>query len=214
VGDKTLIFRMVDADMYTDMSVFRQNLRVERGVALHKMIRLVTLATAGHGYLNFMGNEFGHPEWIDFPRAGNGWSYKYARRQWSLADDETLRYRQLARFDADMIALARRANLLGAGDPRLLHAHDETKVLAFERAGHLLVFNFHPSRSYDGYRIDAPPGRYQHILDTDAAVYGGHGRLVPDQVHFTQPEGTASSPRHRLSLYLPTRTALVLRKVD
>jgi len=214
VGDKTLIFRMIDADMYTDMSVFRQNLRVDRGVALHKMIRLVTLATAGHGYLNFMGNEFGHPEWIDFPRAGNGWSYKYARRQWSLADDETLRYRQLARFDADMIALARRANLLGAGEPRLLHEHNETKVLAFERAGHLLAFNFHPFRSHDGYRIDAPPGRYRLVLDTDAGVYGGHGRLEPDQIHFTQPEGQGPAARHRLSLYLPTRTALVLRRLD
>jgi len=214
VGDKTLIFRMIDADMYTDMSVFRQNLRVDRGVALHKMIRLVTLATAGHGYLNFMGNEFGHPEWIDFPRAGNGWSYKYARRQWSLADDETLRYRQLARFDADMIALARRANLLGAGEPRLLHEHNETKVLAFERAGHLLAFNFHPFRSHDGYRIDAPPGRYRLVLDTDAGVYGGHGRLEPDQIHFTQPEGQGPAACHRLSLYLPTRTALVLRRLD
>jgi len=214
VGDKTLIFRMIDADMYTDMSVFRQNLRVDRGVALHKMIRLVTLATAGHGYLNFMGNEFGHPEWIDFPRAGNGWSYKYARRQWSLADDETLRYRQLARFDADMIALARRANLLGSGVPRLLHEHNETKVLAFERAGHLLAFNFHPFRSHDGYRIDAPPGRYRLVLDTDAGVYGGHGRLEPDQIHFTQPEGQGPAARHRLSLYLPTRTALVLRRLD
>jgi len=214
VGDKTLIFRMIDADMYTDMSVFRQNLRVDRGVALHKMIRLVTLATAGHGYLNFMGNEFGHPEWIDFPRAGNGWSYKYARRQWSLADDETLRYRQLARFDADMIALARRANLLGSGVPRLLHEHNETKVLAFERAGHLLAFNFHPSRSHVGYRIDAPPGRYRLVLDTDAGVYGGHGRLEPDQIHFTQPEGQGPAACHRLSLYLPTRTALVLRRLD
>jgi len=214
VGDKTLIFRMIDADMYTDMSVFRQNLRVDRGVALHKMIRLITLATAGHGYLNFMGNEFGHPEWIDFPRAGNGWSYKYARRQWSLADDETLRYRQLARFDADMIGLARRANLLGSGEPRLLHEHNETKVLAFERAGHLLAFNFHPSRSYDGYRIDAPPGRYRLVLDTDAGLYGGHGRLEPDQVHCTQPEGRGPGARHLLSLYLPTRTALVLRKVE
>ncbi|MCU0531285.1 MAG: alpha amylase C-terminal domain-containing protein [Syntrophales bacterium] len=214
VGDKTLIFRMIDSDMYTDMSVFSDNIRVDRGVALHKMIRLVTLATAGHGYLNFMGNEFGHPEWIDFPRAGNGWSYRYARRQWSLADNETLRYGRLARFDADIIGFARRANLLGSGDPRLLHEHNETKILAFERAGHLFVFNFHPSRSYDGYRVDAPPGTYRLVLDSDAEIYGGHGRLEPDQVHFTQPEGQGPGARHRLSLYLPTRTALALRRSD
>ena len=214
VGDKTLIFRMIDADMYTDMSVFSDNIRVDRGVALHKMIRLVTLATAGHGYLNFMGNEFGHPEWIDFPRAGNGWSYQYARRQWSLADNETLRYGRLARFDADMIGLATRANLLGSGDPRLLHEHNEYKVLAFERTGHLFVFNFHPSRSYDGYRVDAPPGTYRLALDSDAEIYGGHGRLEPDQVYFTQPDGQEPGARHLLSLYLPTRTALVLRRFD
>lgn len=214
VGDKTLIFRMIDADMYTDMSVFSDNIRVDRGVALHKMIRLVTLATAGHGYLNFMGNEFGHPEWIDFPRAGNGWSYQYARRQWSLADNETLRYGRLARFDADMIRLATRANLLGSGDPRLLHEHNEYKVLAFERTGHLFVFNFHPSRSYDGYRVDAPPGTYRLALDSDAEIYGGHGRLEPDQVYFTQPDGQEPGARHLLSLYLPTRTALVLRRFD
>ncbi|HQF76169.1 MAG TPA: alpha amylase C-terminal domain-containing protein [Syntrophales bacterium] len=214
VGDKTLIFRMIDAEMYTDMSVFRQSIRVDRGVALHKMIRLVTLATAGNGYLNFMGNEFGHPEWIDFPREGNGWSYKFARRQWSLADDGTLRYGRLARFDADMIGFARCSNLLGSGDPHLLHEHNEYKVLAFERAGHLLVFNFHPSRSYDGYRVDAAPGKYRLVLDSDGEVYGGHGRLGPDEVHFTQPDGKGPFTRHILSLYLPTRTALVLRRID
>jgi 1,4-alpha-glucan branching enzyme len=211
VGDKTLIFRMIDAEMYSGMSVFRESIRVDRGMALHKMIRLLTLATAGNGYLNFMGNEFGHPEWIDFPREGNGWSYKYARRQWSLAGDGTLRYQQLARFDVDMVGLARRINLLGSGNPRLLHEHNETKVLAFERAGHLFIFNFHPSRSYDGCRIDAPPGQYRLVMDSDAEIYGGHGRLEPDQVYFTQPEGKEPHLRHPISLYLPTRTALVLR---
>jgi 1,4-alpha-glucan branching enzyme len=211
VGDKTLIFRMIDADMYRSMSLLSENIRVDRGMALHKMIRLVTLATAGNGYLNFMGNEFGHPEWIDFPREGNGWSYKYARRQWSLVDDGTLRYQMLARFDVDSVSLARRVDLLGSGNPRLLHEHNETNVLAFERAGHLFIFNFHPSRSYDGYRIDAPPGQYRLVMDSDAEIYGGHGRLEPDQVYFTQPEGKEPHLRHPISLYLPTRTALVLR---
>jgi 1,4-alpha-glucan branching enzyme len=158
-----------------------------------------------------MGNEFGHPEWIDFPREGNGWSYKHARRQWSLVDDGTLRYQKLARFDVDSVRLARRVNLLGSGNPRLLHEHNENKVLAFERAGHLFIFNFHPSRSYDGYRIDAPSGQYRLVVDSDAEIYGGHGRLEPDQVYFTQPEGKEPHLRHRISLYMPTRTALVLR---
>ncbi|HTZ39272.1 MAG TPA: alpha amylase C-terminal domain-containing protein [Syntrophales bacterium] len=211
VGDKTLIFRMIDADMYTDMSIFRKNIRVDRGVALHKMIRLVTLATAGNGYLNFMGNEFGHPEWIDFPREGNGWSYWHARRQWRLVDDGTLRYRKLAQFDEDMIGFARRAALLGSGDPHLIHEHNEDKILAFRRSGHLFVFNFHPSRSFDGYRIEAQPGTYRLVLDSDAEIYDGHGRLAPDQVYYTQPEGRGADLRHRVSLYLPTRTAIVLR---
>ncbi len=211
VGDQTLLFRMIGADMYSNMSVFCENIRVDRGVALHKMIRLITLATAADGYLNFMGNEFGHPEWIDFPREGNGWSYRYARRQWSLVDDETLRYRKLARFDRDMIDLARTNNLLASGNPRLLHEHHDDKVLAFERAGHLFLFNFHPSRSYDGYRVDASPGEYRLVLDSDAEAYGGHGRLDPYQVYFTQPHGKGQTLCHEISVYLPTRTALVIR---
>jgi len=126
-------------------------------------------------------------------------------------DDGTLRYQKLARFDVDMIGLARRVDLLASGNPRLIHEHNETKVLAFERAGHVFLFNFHPSRSYDGYRIDAPPGKYRLILDSDAENYGGHGRLEPDQVYFTQTEGKEPHLRHFLSLYLPTRTALILR---
>jgi 1,4-alpha-glucan branching enzyme len=117
----------------------------------------------------------------------------------------------LARFDADMIGLARRSNLLESGNPRLLHEHNEYKVLAFERAGHLFIFNFHPSRSYDGYRIDTPPGQYRLVLDGDAEIYGGHGRLEPDQVYFTQPQGKGPDQRHRILAYLPTRTALILR---
>ena len=84
VGDKTIIFRLIDADMYWHFAKKDVNDIVQRGIALHKMIRLVTAAAINGGYLNFMGNEFGHPEWIDFPREGNGWSYKYARRQWNL----------------------------------------------------------------------------------------------------------------------------------
>ena len=107
VGDKTIIFRLMDKEMYDSMNIGSTNLVIDRGMALHKMIRLVTLATAGGGYLNFMGNEFGHPEWIDFPREGNQWSFKYARRQWSLADHPDIRYQFLGKFDRDMIYLCR-----------------------------------------------------------------------------------------------------------
>jgi 1,4-alpha-glucan branching enzyme len=211
VGDKTIIFRLIDADMYDHMMVGDDNLRVDRGMALHKIIRLITLATAADGYLNFMGNEFGHPEWIDFPREGNNWSYKYARRQWSLVDNPNLKYSLLALFDRDMINMARRVKLIGSNRPHLVLEQNTDRVLAFMRAGLLFVFNFHSTRSHTDYRFEVPPGRYEIILDSDDVKYGGHGRLKKDQGHFTIPEKKDGQPRHIISLYLPTRTAIVLQ---
>ena len=183
-------------------------------MALHKMIRLITLATAGAGYLNFMGNEFGHPEWIDFPREGNDWSYHYARRQWHLADDPNLKYQFSAGFDRDMIRLARKYKLLDTPGPNLIYKHDADKVIIFERAGLLLAFNFHPDQSYSDYRFEASPGNYKMIFNSDRGRYGGHRRLQPDQEHLTGFEGAADHKRHFLSLYLPTRTAQVLWRID
>jgi 1,4-alpha-glucan branching enzyme len=174
------MFRMADAAMYDHMHINDPDLAVDRAMALHKMIRLITLATAGSGYLNFMGNEFGHPDWIDFPREGNGWSYRYARRQWHLVDDPDLKYRLLARFDRQMIGLA---DLLAAGEPSLLWDHDHDKILAFARAGWVFVFNFHPSRSFFDYGIPAPGGSFRLVLDSDSRHFGGHGRLTVDQLH-------------------------------
>ena len=212
VGDKTIIFRLIDADMYDYMRCTDNNMRIDRGMALHKMIRLITLSSAGAGYLNFMGNEFGHPEWIDFPREGNNWSMKYARRQWHLVDDPKLRYRFLARFDRDMISLAKKIHLLDTSQPHLIYEHSDNKVIVFERSGLLFAFNFHPTRSYPDYRFEAPGGRYQTVLDSDATQYGGHQRLVPDHEHVTMVDKGANGGRHWLSLYLPTRTALVLQR--
>ncbi|RJQ80206.1 MAG: 1,4-alpha-glucan-branching enzyme [Desulfobacteraceae bacterium] len=211
VGDKTLIFRMIDAAMYDHMNANDNHALVARGIALHKMIRLITLATAGSGYLNFMGNEFGHPEWIDFPRPGNNWSYHYARRQWSLVDNPHLRYRQLALFDRDMIGLARRQRVLASG-ARMMWQHDDDKILIFERAGLVWAFNFHPSRSFFDYQFPATPGRYQIVLDADDPRYGGFDRIERTQPHFTMATEHAHGTSHRLSLYLPSRTALVLKR--
>ena len=211
VGDQTLIFRLIGADMYDHMSVFTQNLRVDRGMALHKMIRLITLSTAGNGYLNFMGNEFGHPEWIDFPRQGNNWSYQYARRQWHLADDKNLKYHFLANFDRDMLHVAKSFKLLNPPNLKLLYEHSGDKTLAFIRGNFLLAFNFHPYQSYTDYQFDAPFGKYKMIFDTDRPEYGGHGHLTINQEHFTLYEkNDASGYRHFLSLYLPARTGLVM----
>ncbi len=208
VGDQTLIFRLIGPDIYDHMQIGDDNWKVDRGMALHKMIRFITLATADAGYLNFMGNEFGHPEWIDFPREENGWSYRYARRQWHLVDDEKLRYHFLGRFDRDMLELAKRYDLIGFSDPRLIMENREDQVIAFERSGVFFVFNFHPTRSHVNYRVGTPPGSYRLILDSDAEVYGGHGRLAPDQLFFTMRDGSWEY----ISLYLPTRTALVLNR--
>jgi 1,4-alpha-glucan branching enzyme len=214
VGDKTLIFWLIDSDMYHGMRTGDENFKVDRGIALHKLIRLITLSTAGNGYLNFMGNEFGHPEWIDFPREGNAWSYHYARRQWHLVDDPGLKYRFLARFDRDMILLARHFHLLESSGPQLLFENSNDKVIAFERGGLLFVFNFHPSCSRSDYCFEAPPGKYRMIMDSDAPEYGGHGRLFRDQYHLTLHDTSGERERHLLSLYVPTRSALVLRPVS
>ena len=212
VGDQTLIFRLIGADMYDHMHAEDDLLRVNRGIALHKMIRLITLATAGHGYLNFMGNEFGHPEWIDFPREGNGWSHDYARRQWGLADNPDLKYHFLADFDRKMIGISDQFRLLAVPEVHLLREHAEDKVLAFERAGLLFVFNFHPFQSHPDYRFRAPEGEYRVILDTDSPIFGGHGRLQPDECHFTfSPPPDPHDPV--LSLYLPSRSAFVMERV-
>ncbi|MGD8367792.1 MAG: alpha amylase C-terminal domain-containing protein [Desulfobacterales bacterium] len=208
VGDQTLVFRLVGSEMYDKMRTEDESLPVDRGIALHKMIRQITLATAGHGYLNFMGNEFGHPEWVDFPREGNGWSFRYARRQWHLADDPNLKYHFLKDFDREMIAVARRFDLLAHPHIQLLCEHNGDKVLAFMRAGLVFVFNFHPTRSFTDYPIPGAEGRFRLILDSDARRFGGHDRLVAGQLY--EAGETSHTGAKRIFLYLPNRTALVL----
>lgn len=206
VGDKTIIFRLIDKEMYEHMQVGDGDLTVERGIALHKMMRLLTAATNGGGYLNFMGNEFGHPEWIDFPREGNGWSYHYARRQWSLADNKKLKYKWLGDFDAAMTAIVRQ---LGETDYKPVMVNQGDHVLSFMRSGYLFVFNFSPSQSYTGYGIPAAAGEYKVVLSTDATKFGGQNRVDTSLKYVTRSETKA----HLLDLYLPARTAFVLRKI-
>lgn len=210
VGDKTIAFWLMDQEMYWNMSRFRQSLIIDRGIALHKMIRLITFSLAGEGYLNFMGNEFGHPEWVDFPRPGNNYSYHYARRQWSLVERDDLRYRGLYRFDQAMQALDRRFCILE--DPLIeqLALHEDTRQLIYRRGPLVFAFNFHPTESYFGLRIPVPdPTDYRVVLDTDAPRFEGHGRSVEDQLYPMQPVpmyGRAQS----VQIYLPARSAQVL----
>ncbi len=215
VGDQTIIFRLMGKEMYDFMEKRSRNLVIDRGMALHKMIRLVTIATAGVGYLNFMGNEFGHPEWVDFPRQGNGWSYHYARRQWRLADDDKLRYHFLGDFDREMIALIKREDCFRRPFPSRVHAHEADQVLAFERSGLVFVFNFHPGRSYTGYGICAAPGRYRIVLTSDDPRFGGFGLIDQSLDYGTQRCGKPPAKgKHFLPLYLPSRTALVLKRTS
>lgn len=214
VGDKTIIFRLMDKEMYTGMDNASKSLIVDRGVALHKMIRLVTLATAGNGYLCFMGNEFGHPEWIDFPREGNGWSHKYARRQWSLYKNGFLRYRGLNEFDKAIVTLAREASVL-AEPPVLLTADEQKKILIFKRKNYIFALNFDPVQSFSDFGFPAPSGAWSVVLSSDEKTYGGFGRVTPGQVHFTMAEKSPNGNQdfdETLYLYLPSRCALVLKK--
>ena len=214
VGDKTLIFRLIDADMYWHFQKGDENGTVHRGIALHKMIRLVTASTINGGYLNFMGNEFGHPEWIDFPREGNGWSYKYARRQWNLVDNHNLCYHYLGDFDNDMVHLLRKSMADIRRFPVQEIWHDDgDQILAYMRGPLVFVFNFSPNRSYEGYGFRVPEGEYEVVLNTDAKAYGGNG-LADDSVkHLTNFDPLlARDHKGWLKLYIPARSAVVLKK--
>jgi len=214
VGDKTIIFRLIDKEMYWHMMVDDNNFTVERGMALHKMIRLVTLATINGGYLNFMGNEWGHPEWIDFPREGNGWGYKYARRQWSLVDREDLKYKYLNRFDNAMVKLIEGSYDFQARPVEKLWEKDDDQVLAFMRGDLVFVFNFSPFKSFTDYGFLAPEGEYEVLLDSDAKCFGGFGNIDDKVHHFTSPDPLYQpTGKGWLKMYLPARTAQVLRKI-
>ncbi len=213
VGDKTIIFRLADQAMYWHMQTTDHDFTIERAMALHKMIRLVTLATINGAYLNFMGNEFGHPEWIDFPREGNGWSYKYARRQWSLVDREDLKYKFLNVFDNAMIAAVKSEPGFESTPVIELWHQDSDQVLVFRRGDLVFAFNWNPVNSFTDYGVLAPAGSYSQLLSSDDAEFGGHGLLDPSVTHFTNAD-PLYDPQGKgwLKLYLPARTAIVLKK--
>lgn len=213
VGDKTIIFRLIDADMYWHFRKGDENETARRGIALHKMIRLVTAAAMNGGYLNFMGNEFGHPEWIDFPREGNGWSHKYARRQWNLVDNKELCYHLLGDFDRNMLdVIKKEKDFIKTPVVEIWH-NDGDQVLAFMRGDLLFVFNFSPSRSFTDYGFLVPTGSYDVLLNTDAKEFGGNGFADDSMPHITNYDQLyAAQHKEWLKLYIPSRSAVVLRK--
>ncbi len=213
VGDKTIVFRLMDKEIYYNMHKQNQNLIVDRALALHKIIRLFTIATAGNGYLNFMGNEFGHPEWIDFPRAGNNWSYKYARRQWSLVDNHDLKYHYLADFDKEMINTIKNDRILDYSYIEMLHEDKPAQIIAFKRGELVFVFNLNPLQSFTDYAIHISPGKYHIILNTDSAKFGGNGLVDEQMTYFSMnPDGKIAG-NLVLKLYLPSRIGLVFKKM-
>jgi 1,4-alpha-glucan branching enzyme len=206
VGDKSIAFWLMDKEMYFSMSVLEQNLVVDRGIALHKLIRMITLSLGGEGYLNFIGNEFGHPEWVDFPRLGNDWSYQYARRQWSLVDSPHLRYRQLDAWDKAMIQLAKDQQLLSSPPAVQLYLDPDKKILAYERAGLVFVFSFHPTESFFGYPIRmTSTGTFRILLHSDEKSYGGFDRLDQKITYPTDQD-------QAIHLYVPNRVMMVLNR--
>lgn len=215
VGDKTIAFRLMDKEMYFNMDRASQSLVIERGMALHKMIRLMTIATGGQAYLNFMGNEFGHPEWIDFPREGNGWSYAHARRQWSLARNGYLRYQWLGDFDRAMIRLIKKYKVLEDGYAWNLQMDEQNKTMVFAHGRLLFVFNWHPTASIPDYELPVRlPGKYVPVLSTDEKRFGGQETADMQGEHFTfDVEGEDGKRYPRLKIYNVARTATVfLRK--
>jgi 1,4-alpha-glucan branching enzyme len=210
VGDKSLMMWLADKEMYTHMSVLSELTPViDRALSLHKMIRLVTHGLGGEGYLNFEGNEFGHPEWLDFPRAGNDNSFWYARRQLNLTEDSLLRYKFLNEFDRTMQWNEEKYGWLHSPQAYISLKNETDKVLVFERGGLLWIFNFHPTASYTDYRVGVEvPGVYRIIIDTDAPEYGGHGRNAKDTRFFTT-DLPWNGRKNFTQVYIPTRTALV-----
>jgi len=214
VGDKTIAFRLMDKEMYFHMQIGDNHPVIDRGIALHKMIRLFTITLGGQAYLNFMGNEFGHPEWIDFPRLGNDWSYKHARRQWSLVDDHQLKFRFLAAFDAAMLKLVKDHRLMHSSlYAQALNIDEDNKCIIYERSGLIFLFNFHVDRSIPDYEFSVPgTGNYSILLNSDDPGFGGHGRIDTD-TRF--PAFWSDVHRSfRLRIYLTNRTAIVLQKTE
>eukprot|EP00164_Ancoracysta_twista_P001909 GFYU01002507.1.p1 GENE.GFYU01002507.1~~GFYU01002507.1.p1 ORF type:complete len:678 (-),score=232.94 GFYU01002507.1:318-2351(-) len=212
VGDKTLAFWLMDKEMYDFMSVMSPLTPIiDRGLALHKMLRLITLGLGGEAYLNFIGNEFGHPEWIDFPREGNGNSYHHARRRFDLADDDLLRYKLLNAFDKQMLHLEANNPFLESPGGHISRKHEEDKVIVFHRANLLFVFNFHPTRSFEHYRVACPyGGKYKIVLDTDWGDFGGHNRNDPN-TEFHVTDEPWDDQQHFIQIYVPSRVGLVFR---
>jgi 1,4-alpha-glucan branching enzyme len=212
VGGQTFLYRCLGERIYDSMHADCHHPLVDRGIALHKMSRLATLASAGHGYLTFMGNEFGHPEWIDFPRQGNNWSLQYARRRWDLCDDPNLKYQFLMAFEKAMLELVNQTAGFFNCRPQLLQCDEKQQILIFERSGLIFLFNFNPTQSFSDYTFSLLPGSCKLRLNSDEKRFGGWERIVPEQRFFSSPVLCNGGLENQISVYLPAHTAVVLQQ--
>ncbi len=214
VGDKTLFFWLADQEAYWHMSKEDNNYIIDRAIALHKMIRFITLTTGQDGYLNFMGNEFGHPEWIDFPREGNNWSFHYARRQWHLMLDENLKYSYLSEFDRAMIRFAKHEKLFGTHGLQYIRIYEDRKVIVYRKNTLVFVYNFHPENSYEHLRFPVhEKGTYRVVFSSDRPEFGGFDRIREDLLYRTEPMDDVDWEQG-LTMSLPSRTCVVLQKLS
>jgi len=212
VGDKSLMFRMADAEMYTGMMKDYHTPSMDRAIEMHKLIRFLTCSLAGNGYLNFIGNEFGHPEWVDFPREGNNWSYKYARRQWSLVHSWEYKYEWLANFDRGMTFFINTHHVHISGPAENLWIDNEKKLIIFARGGVLYAFNLHPTWSQETVFINCRvtgPGSYQPVFSSDDLAFGGQNRISMETVYHAEDTEFGFG----LRVYLPCRTAVALARI-
>lgn len=209
VGDKTIAFRLMDQEMYFHMHKDDQNLIIDRGINLHNLIRFITISLGGEAYLNFMGNEFGHPEWIDFPREGNNWSYHYARRQWSLIENDQLRYQYMAEFDKALLKFIKEYKILLSPTPQELWIDESNNLLVFERADLVFVFNFHPNNSLFSYEIQTHKvGPFELIFNSDAPYFGGFDRIRGSLPYTAK----IIDGMKKMSIYSPNRSAQVYQR--
>ena len=213
VGDKTIAMWLFDKEMYWNMSCNSpETIIISRGMSLHKLIRMITFALGGEGYLCFMGNEFGHPEWVDFPRPGNGWSYSHCRRRWDLCDNKNLRYKYLYNWDVAMNKLDDVFNFISSPFQYVSLKHEDDKIVVFEKGDLLFVFNFHPYKSYENYKIGTKWGtKHKIVLDSDEFRFFGKGRLEYGHGNFFPiiNQGWNNRP-NQFNLYIPSRTCMVL----
>jgi 1,4-alpha-glucan branching enzyme len=206
-GHDAMIWRLIGKDMYDYMAVFTDNWNTSRGLAFYRLMRLVTLCTADAGYLNFMGDEFGHPEWLD--------DESRAHRQWHLAGRADLKYAGLAAWDRAQMTLVAGRLPDFQQQPLFRFIHEDDRILAFERGRLLFVFNFHELQAKTNLLFAVTPGKYVERLSSDETAFAGKGNLcvgVPPVEHFTR----VLDHRHEqdVSLYLPPMTALVLHRED